>query len=121
MTRPNVPLSWDGYVHFVGRYDDNTWAVYGPSGKVLAYGFFESQDAHDWIEADAAPDSSAAQDRESALPTEPKYGSSSFWQHAATGYEDTWEASDGLSDADALPVASFPHGKQTHRLHEESL
>lgn len=33
----------------VGRYDDNTWAVYDEDGKVLVYGFFESQDAHDWI------------------------------------------------------------------------
>lgn len=38
----------------VGRYDDNTWAVYDDTdGEVLAYGFFESQDAHGWIEADA--------------------------------------------------------------------
>jgi hypothetical protein len=38
----------------VGRYDDNTWAVYDTNGKVLAYGFFDSQDAYDWINLNAA-------------------------------------------------------------------
>jgi hypothetical protein len=49
--------------------------------------------------------SSAAQGRESVLPTEPKYASSSFWQHAAIGYEDTWESSDGLSYAEGKVLA----------------
>lgn len=30
----------------VDRYDDNTWAVYDADGRVLLYGFFTSQDAH---------------------------------------------------------------------------
>jgi hypothetical protein len=35
----------------VSRYDDSTWAVYDAEGTVLAYGFFASQNAWDWIEA----------------------------------------------------------------------
>jgi hypothetical protein len=34
----------------VGRYDDNTWAIYASDGTVLNYGFVESQAAWDWVE-----------------------------------------------------------------------